>query len=61
MAYDGMVIVDCHVDPDALMIPPAVTSHMALNYMKSEIRSWFAPPSPEMIHLASQAETEAKS
>ena len=61
MAYDGMVIVDCHVDPDALMIPPAVTTHMALNYMKSEIRSWFAPPSPEILHLASQAEAEAKS
>ena len=61
MAYDGMVIVDCHVDPEALMIPPAVTTHMALNYMKSEIRSWFAPPSPEMVHLASQAEAEAKS
>jgi pyruvate oxidase len=59
MAYDGPVIVDCHVDPEALMIPPAVTAHMALNYMKSEIKSWFAPPSPEIKHLAAEAEAEA--
>jgi len=59
LAHDGPVIVDCHVDPDALMIPPAVTAHMAANYMKSEIKSWFAPPSAEIQHLAAQAEAEA--
>jgi thiamine pyrophosphate-dependent acetolactate synthase large subunit-like protein len=59
LAYDGPVVVDCRVDPDALMIPPAVTTHMALNYMKSEIRSWFAPPSAEIKALAAQAEAEA--
>ncbi len=58
LAHDGPVVVDCRVDPDALMIPPAVTAHMALNYMKSEIRSWFAPPSPEIRALAAQAEAE---
>ena len=60
LAHDGPVIVDCHVDPDALMIPPAVTPHMALNYMKSEIKGWFAPPTDEIKHLASQAEAESK-
>jgi thiamine pyrophosphate-dependent acetolactate synthase large subunit-like protein len=59
LAHDGPVVVDCHVDPDALMIPPAVTAHMAMNYMKSEIRSWFAPPSHEVKMLAAQAEAEA--
>lgn len=59
LAHDGPVVVDCHVDPDALMIPPAVTPHMAANYMKSEIKSWFAPPSPEIRALAAQAEAEA--
>jgi thiamine pyrophosphate-dependent acetolactate synthase large subunit-like protein len=59
LAYDGPVVVDCHVDPDALLIPPAITAHMAMNYMKSEIRSWFAPPSHEIQMLAAQAEAEA--
>ena len=59
LAHDGPVVVDCHVDPDALMIPPAVTAHMAANYVKSEIKSWFAPPTSEVLHLAKQAEKEA--
>jgi thiamine pyrophosphate-dependent acetolactate synthase large subunit-like protein len=59
LAHDGPCIMDCHVDPNALMIPPAVTPHMAANYMKSEIKSWFAPPSAEMQHLAAQADVEA--
>ncbi|MCH2136283.1 MAG: thiamine pyrophosphate-binding protein [Phycisphaerales bacterium] len=58
LAHDGPCVVDCNTDPDALMIPPAVTKHMALNYVKSEIKSWFSPPSPEILHLAAQAEAE---
>ena len=61
LAHNGPCIVDCNVDPDALMIPPAVTAHMAANYMKSEIKSWFAPPTDEIKHLAAQAKAEAAS
>ena len=53
--------MDCNVDPEALMIPPAVTAGMAANYVKSEIKSWFAPPSAEILHLAAQAEKETAS
>jgi thiamine pyrophosphate-dependent acetolactate synthase large subunit-like protein len=59
LAHDGPVVVDCNVDPEALMIPPAITPHMAANYVKSEIKSWFAPPSAEILHLAALAEKEA--
>ena len=59
LAHDGPVVVDCNTDPDALMIPPAVTPHMAANYIKSEIKSWFAKPSPEVVRLAAEAETES--
>ena len=61
LAHDGPVVVDCNVDPEALMIPPAVTAGMAANYVKSEIKSWFAPPSAEILHLAAQAEKETAS
>ena len=40
-AYAGPVVVDCRIDPDALLIPPAVNAEMAYNYIKSEIKSWF--------------------
>jgi len=59
LAHDGPVVVDCNTDPDALMIPPAVTTHMALNYVKSEIKSWFSKPSPEIVRLAAEAEAES--
>ncbi|MCH2173702.1 thiamine pyrophosphate-binding protein [Myxococcota bacterium] len=58
LAHDGPVIVDCRVEAEALMIPPAVTARMAANYMKSEIKSWFAPPTDEIKRLAAQAEAE---
>ncbi len=44
-AHNGAVIVDCRVDPDALLIPPAVNAQMAYNYLKSEIKSWFTTDS----------------
>ncbi len=50
-AHDGPVVVDCNVDPEALLIPPAVTPHMAANYVKSEIKSWFTPPSDDAKRL----------
>ncbi|MGB0837218.1 MAG: thiamine pyrophosphate-binding protein [Flavobacteriaceae bacterium] len=37
----GLVVIDCIVDPKAILIPPAVTKEMAGNYIKSEIKSWF--------------------
>ena len=54
-AHDGPVVVDCNVDPDALLIPPAVTPHMAANYVKSEIKSWFTAPSDDAKRLADLA------
>ena len=54
-ADDGPVVVDCNVDPDALLIPPAVTPHMAANYVKSEIKSWFTAPSDDAKRLADLA------
>ena len=62
-AHDGPVVVDCNVDPDALLIPPAVTPHMAANYVKSEIKSWFTPPSDDakrLAELAAKHEQESK-
>lgn len=41
-AHDGPVIVDCKVNPDALLLPPAVNAKMAYNYVKSEIKGWFS-------------------
>jgi thiamine pyrophosphate-dependent acetolactate synthase large subunit-like protein len=60
LAHNGPVVVDCNTDPEALMIPPAVTPHMAANYLKSEIKSWFSKPSPEVVRLAAEAEAETK-
>ena len=41
------VVVDCIVDKDALLIPSSVSSKMAYNYVKSEIKSWFTPDTNE--------------
>ncbi len=59
LAHDGPVVVDCHVDAQALLFPPAVTPHMAANYVKSEIKSWFSPPPPDVVRLAEQAARES--
>ncbi|MGB0777527.1 MAG: thiamine pyrophosphate-binding protein [Flavobacteriaceae bacterium] len=39
--FKGLVVVDCIIDPKAVLIPPAVSPEMAANYVKSEIKSWF--------------------
>lgn len=40
-AHDGPVVVDCFCNPDVLLIPPAVNTKIAYNYLKSQIKSWF--------------------
>ncbi|MAB83101.1 MAG: hypothetical protein CMJ24_06660 [Phycisphaerae bacterium] len=60
-AHDGPVVVDCHVDPDALLIPPAVTPGMAANYVKSEIKSWFTAPSDDAKRIEKMAAKFKKS
>ncbi|MCH2141688.1 MAG: thiamine pyrophosphate-binding protein [Phycisphaerales bacterium] len=59
--HDGLALVDCHCDPLATLIPPAVTPHMAANYVKSEIKSWFTPPSEEVQRLRALAEEASDS
>ena len=56
--HDGLALVDCHCDPLAMLIPPAVTAGMAANYMKSEIKSWFTSPSEEVKRLEELAAKE---
>ena len=50
--HDGPVVVDCQVDPGALLIPPAVNTQMAYNYLKSEIKSWFTTSTQEEQKIA---------
>jgi thiamine pyrophosphate-dependent acetolactate synthase large subunit-like protein len=45
--HDGPVVVDCRIDPDITLLPPAVSPKMALNYLKSEFKSWFTTTSEE--------------
>ena len=54
------LVVDCTVDPAALLIPPAITPHMAANYVKSEIKSWFTPPSDDAKRLEKLAAKHSK-
>jgi pyruvate dehydrogenase (quinone) len=51
MLHDGPVVVDCYVDPNALLIPPAVTPGMAFNFTKSVIKSWFKVSSDDEKRL----------
>lgn len=50
-AYDGPVVVDCRVDSDVPLIPPALTPKMAYNYLKSEFKSWFTIPAEEEARI----------
>ena len=55
-AHDGPVVVDCHIDPDTFLFPPAVSPKMAFNYVKSEFKSWFTPSSEEEQRIKALAE-----
>lgn len=54
-AHDGPVVVDCRIDPDTFLFPPAVSPKMAINYLKSEFKSWFTPSSEEEQRIAALA------
>lgn len=45
--HDGPAVVDCRIDPDTTLFPPAVSPKMAMNYLKSEFKSWFSTTSDE--------------
>jgi thiamine pyrophosphate-dependent acetolactate synthase large subunit-like protein len=38
-------VIDAHVNPRELYIPPLLTSRMVLEFARSQIRSYFARPS----------------
>lgn len=51
-AMDGPVVVDCRIDPDTPLFPPAVSSKMAYNYLVSEFKSWFSTTTEEEARIA---------
>lgn len=36
-----LIIIDCIIDQETFLIPPAIKASMAKNYINSEIKSWF--------------------
>lgn len=50
--HEGSVVVDCRIDPDITLLPPAVTPKMALNYLTSEFKSWFTTTTEEENRIA---------
>lgn len=57
----GLVVVDCHIDKDSFLIPPAVTPKMAYNYLKSQVKGWFTPSSHESELLETYAKEHEQS
>ncbi|MDD7804862.1 MAG: thiamine pyrophosphate-binding protein [Endozoicomonas sp. (ex Botrylloides leachii)] len=51
MSDSGPALINIHVDPDVFLIPPALTPPMVAHYMKSQIKSWFTPPSDDAERL----------
>lgn len=49
--HDGPVVVNCLIDPNIMLIPPALTKDMVKHYLKSEIKSWFTAPSDDEKRL----------
>jgi thiamine pyrophosphate-dependent acetolactate synthase large subunit-like protein len=51
-AHDGPAVVDCRIDPDTFLFPPALSPKMAFNYLRSEFKSWFTTTTEEEERIA---------